>query len=301
MKNIAITVLLLVVILVLAVTFISFQVRETEVVLVTTFGKPTKQITEPGFRLKWPPPIQNIQRFDSRLRVDQADLTETTTKGNIPIIIDTYIVWKIAEPLKFYNTLGTVKEAQNKLISRLNDTQNSVVGQYAFSDFVNSDPNKIKIAQVQQDMLEKIRQPVLESYGIEIRDIGIKQLKISEDTTKKVFDRMIAERNRRTQDIITAGQAEADKIVQDAEAKNKELTAVVEGRAQEIRAEGDSEAAKFYRMLEGNPQLAIFLRDLEAFKSIFDNKTTFVISADQQPFTLLKEIPKIEGVKGTDK
>jgi len=291
MKNIAITLLLLAVIMVLAVTFISFQVRETEVVLVTTFGKPTKQIIEPGFKLKWPPPIQNIHRFDSRLRVYETDLAETTTKGNKPLIINTFIVWRIAEPLQFHNSLGTVIEAENKLRSRLNDTQNSVVGQYAFSDFVNSDPNKIKIAQIQQDMLDKIQKPVLDSYGIEIKEVGIKQLKISEDTTKKVFERMIAERNRRSRDIITSGRAEADKIVQDAEGKYKELMAVVEGRAQEIRAEGDAKAAEFYKMLEADPKLAMLLRNLEAYKIIFDKKTTFVISADEFPFMLLKEMP----------
>ena len=295
MKNIAITTLLLLVLAILTLTLISFQVRQTEAVLVTTFGKPAdKPVVKPGFHFKWPPPIQNIYRYDSRLRIYEADLLETATHENKPLIINTYVVWRIADPLQFHKSLGTVIAAEEKLRSRLNNMQNSVVGQYAFSDFVNSDPNKIKIDDIQREMLTSIQKPVMDSFGIEIKDLGIKQLKINEESTKKVFEQMIAERERRTTNIVSEGQALADKIIQDAQSKEKELSAFVEGRAQEIRGQGDTEAAKYYKMLEQNTGLAMFLRNLEAYEIIFDKKTTFVISADLEPFTLLKQAPKIE-------
>lgn len=277
----------------LGLYLISFQVRETEYALVTTFGKPTRQITEPGCYFKWPDPIQRRIKFDARLRLLEADFGETTTKAAVPIIVNSYLVWSIAEPLVFFNAVGTVKEAENKLLSQIGDTQNKVIGQHYFSEFVNSDPSKIKFDQIQQEMLADIKPAVRKNYGIEIKSLGIKQLKVSEDVSKDVFERMRAERNRRTEAIIAQGSAEAAKIKTDADSKKTELLAAAEARAKMIRGQGDAEAAKYYKMLESDPELAMFLRDIEALKKIMEKRSTVVLSADSEPFKLLKEMPDI--------
>ena len=297
MKNIAITIFTLLVVAVMMLYFISFQVREVESALVTTFGKPTRSITEPGWRFKWPAPIERVYKFDSRMRVFEADLGETTTKGAVPIIVNTYIVWRIAEPLAFFNAVGTIKEAENKLLSQLSDTQNKIIGRHYFAEFVNSDPEKIKIEDIQDEMLTDIKEPVMANYGIEIKTLGIKQLKVSEDVSKNVFERMRAERNRRTKATIAEGIAEAIKIKTDADSKKTELLAAAEARAKAIRAEGDSEAAKYYKLLEEDPEFAIFLRKIEALKKYLKNRSTVVFSADTEPFELLKKIPDIKPKK----
>jgi membrane protease subunit HflC len=297
MKSIAITVFVLLIVTVLGLCFVSFQVREIESALVTTFGKPTREITEPGWYFKWPPPIQWVYKFDSRTRILEADLGETTTKGAMPIIVNTYVVWKIAEPLKFFNAVGTVKEAGSKLRSQLSDTQNKVIGQHDFSEFVNSDPSKIKFEQIQAEMLTDLQQAVREDYGIEIKALGIKQLKVSEDVSEDVFARMRAERNRKTEATIAQGNAEATKIKTDADSKKTELLAAAEARATVIRGQGDAEAAKYYKMLEADPDLAMFLRDIEALKKILQKRSTVVLSADTEPFKLLKQMPVLEPKK----
>ena len=297
MKNIAVTIFIVLVVVVLGLYLVSFQVRETESALVMTFGKPTRAITKPGWYFKWPPPIQWKYKFDSRMRVFEADLGETTTKGAVPIIVNTYIVWKIAEPLKFFNAVGTVVEAENKLRSRLNDTQNKVIGRYSFGEFVNSDPSKIKFDQIQKEMETELRQAVRKDYGIEIKTLGIKQLKVSEDVSRNVFDRMIAERKRRTDATISEGEAEADRIRTDANYKRDVLLVAAEARAKAIRGQGDAEAAKYYKMLEADPELAMLLRSLDAFKRIADANATFVIPADSEPFKWLKGIPDIKPKK----
>ena len=294
MKNIAITIFILLVVVVLGLYLVSFQVRETESALVMTFGKPTREITEPGWYFKWLPPIQWVYKFDSRMRVFEAELGETTTKGAVPIIVNTYVVWKITEPLKFFNAVGTVAEAESKLRSRINDTQNKVIGQYAFGEFVNSDPSKTKFDQIQKEMETDLKQTVREDYGIEIKTLGIKQLKISADISKEVFDRMRAERTRRTDATIAQGEAEARRIKTDADSKSTELLAAAEARAKAIQGRGDAEAAKYYKMLDADPELAMFLRDIEALRKILEKRSTVVFSANTEPFKLLKEIPDIK-------
>ncbi|MBN1392606.1 MAG: protease modulator HflC [Sedimentisphaerales bacterium] len=294
MKNIAVTIFIILIVAVMLLYFISFQVREIESALITTFGKPTRQITEPGWHFKWPAPIERVYKFDSRMRVFEADLGETTTKGAAPIIVNTYIVWKIAEPLVFFNAVGTIKEAENKLLSQLSDTQNKVIGGHDFADFVNSNPAKIKFEEIQNEMLADLQQPIRTDYGIEIKTLGIKQLKISEDVSKDVFERMRAERNRKTEATIAEGNAEAARIKTDADSKKTELLAAAEARAKTIRAEGDAEAAKYYKLLEEDPEFAMFLRDIDALKKYLENRSTVVFSADTQPFKLLKEMPDIK-------
>jgi membrane protease subunit HflC len=297
MKNIAITIFILLVVAIMVLYFVSFQVREIESALVTTFGRPTRPITEPGWYFKWPAPIERVYKFDSRMRVFEADLGETTTKGAVPIIVNTYVVWKIAEPLVFFNAVGTVKEAENKLLGQLSDTQNKVIGRHYFSEFVNSDPSKIKFEDIQNEMLADLKQPVRADYGIEIKTLGTKQLKISEDVSKDVFERMRAERNRKTEATIAEGNAEATRIKTDADSKKTELLAAAEARAKAIRAEGDAEAAKYYKLLEEDPDFAIFLRNIEALKKYLEKRSTIVFGADTEPFKLLKEIPDIKPKK----
>ena len=231
------------------------------------------------------------------MRLFEADLGETTTKGAVPIIVNTYIVWKIAEPLQFFNAVGTIREAESKLLSQINDTQNSVIGNHAFSEFVNSDPSKIRVEEIEAEMLAGLKQSIKADYGIEIKTLGIKQLKVSEDVSKDVFERMRAERNRRTEATIAQGNAEATKIKTDADSKKTELLAAAEARAKAIQGQGDAEAAKYYKMLEADPELAMFLRDIEALKKILEERSTIVLSADTEPFKLLREMPVLRPKK----
>ena len=80
----------------------------------------------------------------------------------------------------------------------------------------------------------------------------------------------------------------------DADSMQTELLAAADARAKAIRAQGDAEAAGYYKMLEEDPQLAMFLRDIEALKKILENRSTLVIGADSEPFRMLKEMPKLD-------
>ncbi|MGA2173190.1 MAG: protease modulator HflC [Sedimentisphaerales bacterium] len=294
MKNLSVPVFLLLLLVALVLMSASFQVKETESALVTTFGKPTRQITTPGLYFKWPPPVEWVQKFDSRLRVLEAELGETTTKGAVPVIVNTFVVWRIAEPLAFFNAVGSVPEAETKLLSQISDTQNKVIGRHFFSEFVNSDPAKIKFEDIEAEMLSELQAAVKGVYGIEIRTVGIKQLKVSEDVSKDVFERMRKERQRRTEATIAEGAASAKKIKTDADSMQAELLAAADARAKAIRAQGDAEAAQYYKMLEQDPKLAMFLRDVEALKKMLEKRSTLVIGADAEPFRILKEMPKLD-------
>jgi membrane protease subunit HflC len=296
MKNIAIAIFIAFIVITLSLYLVSFQVRDTESCLVTTFGKPTRPLVDPGVHFKWPFPIQQVHKFDSRMRVFAPQVEEAPTAGGEPIIVNTYVVWKIAQPLEFFNAVKTVRKAEDELLrSRIRNTQNSVIGRHYFSEFVNSDPERVKFKEIEAEMLADLRQAVADAnYGIEIKALGIKQLKVSEEVSKEVFERMKAERIRRAEAIISDGTVEANKIRTDVDRKSRELIAAAEARAKIIRGRGDAEAASYYAMLEDNPELAKLLRNLESLETILKDRTTFIVPTDKEPFDLLQGIPEVK-------
>ncbi len=301
MKNFAIPILIAVIFAIMLLYLVSFQVRQTESVYITRFDKPVREITTPGLGWKWPAPIEKVNRFDSRLRVLEAEPGETTTRGNVPIIVHTYIAWRVKEPLKFLTAFpGGTDDAVDKLRSQINDTQNRVIGQHAFGEFINSDPNRIRFDDIQKEMLADIQKPVLENYGIEVRTLGIKQLKISEDVTKKVFDRMKEDRKRLTEATVAQGTAEATRITSDADGKRSTLLAAAEGRAKQIQGQGDAEAARYYEMLNADPQLAMILRDFEALRNTLRDNTTIILPPDVAPFKYLHSMPSVTPSKAEE-
>jgi membrane protease subunit HflC len=264
-------------------------------VIVTRFGEPVRPETEPGLKKKFPKPIEVVHRFDSRSRLfDDIPEEETTTAGGEPIIVKSYAVWAIADPGKFLTSVEDVKSAENSLGTLLRNAQNSVIGKHYFSEFVNTDPGKIQFEQIENEIAAEISEKALQEYGIAIKTVGIKQLNVPKDVTTKVFDRMKADRTRKKESILAEGRAEAERIKSDAEAKQKELLAVAATQAQAIRAEGDAQAAKYYAMLKEDPELAMFLRNLEALKKILAEKTTIVLGVETEPIDLLQGIPDIE-------
>jgi membrane protease subunit HflC len=294
MKNVSVVIFIGLIAAILVLFLVTFQVRETENAVVTTFGNPTRSIEEPGFYWKWPSPIQTVNKFDSRVNLFQRVMAETTTRGGETIIVTTYVTWRIEQPQKFLENVSDKEQAQDKLNSLLGDTQSSVIGQYYFSQFVNSDPSKIMLSKIEEEIAQHITAIALKQYGIGIEAVGIKQIGVPEAITPVVFDRMRADRARKAESIMAQGKAEAARIRKDAESKGTELLAVVEAEAKAIRGKGDAEAAKYYKMLEADPELAMFLRDVEALKVILKDKSTIILGADSDPIKLLKGMPELQ-------
>ncbi|MCF7955973.1 MAG: protease modulator HflC [Phycisphaerae bacterium] len=293
MKNVSILVFLVLIVLVLILCSVSFQVRETESALITRFGEVSRTMTEPGFYWKWPKPIESVIKFDSRSRLLEGRETETTTRGADNILVTSYLVWKIAKPQKYLESVKNEAEAIRQLRDRLENVQNVEIGQHYFSEFVNSDKEKIQLLSIEKNMHKSIKEQALGNYGIDVDVVGIRQIGISESVTAKVFERMKSERTRKTESITEEGSSAAKQIKAEADSKAAQLMAVVDGYAKSIKGQGDAEAAKFYKMLEQEPEFAIYLQKIETIKEIYGDKTTVIFGSDMDLINLLKGVPDI--------
>ena len=273
------------------VAIFTFQIDETETAIVTTLGTPSEKPSEPGLHLRWPYPIQEIYRFDRRFRCFSGTIAkdgqETSTRDNQNIIFSMFVNYRIADAKKFYSSLVTIRGGETKLNDWMRSISLEVIGGYTFNQLVNVDSQKMRLVQIQDEVLKKLQKQAASS-GIEIRSVGINSLNIPETISKSVFDRMIQERKVEAEKFIAEGKSEAQRIRTEINRKRDDILAKATAQAKEIRAQGDAEAAKFYAAYKKSPELAAFLRKLDSLRTIMKTKTTLILDTNSAPFDIFK-------------
>jgi membrane protease subunit HflC len=282
--NLAVGLLLL---LLFVVILFTFQVRETEVVMVSTLGRPSASAYNPGLHLKWPWPIQIVQRFDKRVRVHQTKYDQIADREGKPMMMMLYAGWRIADPAVFSRKFDDVQAAERSLGEMISSERNAVVGENLFSDFVSTDASKAKFEQVEARMRERADRKARETYGVEVAFLGIQRLGLPESSTQVIFDRMKAERKGVVDKLQAEGESEAKRIRTAADTESAKALATAEARVIELRGAAEAEAAKSYRILERNPELAIFLQKLNVLESSLKERSTLILDERTSPFDLL--------------
>jgi len=268
----------------------TFQVRQTEVVVLTTFAKPSAEpITEPGLYFKWPAPIQRVYSFDKRIHNFEDEFEQMLTRDGHNLLASIYVGWTIQKPREFFNSFpaGTAAAAEPQIKSLVRSTKQAIIGQHSFSDFVSNDPKQVKFAKIEQDMLASIKQAALEKYGVNIEFVGIKRLGLPEFVTQKVFDRMTAERQREVDRLKAEGEREAIGIRSAADRDRAEILAKAQAEAITIKGDAEKQATKHFDTFKQNPDLAVFLMQLRALESTLSKGATLVVDPRTSPYHLL--------------
>lgn len=271
----------------LAVLF-AFQVRSTEVAVVTTFGKYSTSHTEPGLKFRLPWPIQNIYRFDNRLQNFERKFEQTTTRDAKNILVSLFVGWRISDPKIFLERFnGDSLKAEQQLEGLVRNAKNAVIGRYNFSDFISPDPKQVKFEQFEAEVLKEIQGAAKDTYGLQVEVVGIKQLGLPEAITGKVFERMRSERERLVKQFTGEGEAKAIEIRSDADRRRDELLAKAEADALRIIGEAEAQASKDYAVFEQKPELAVFLLQIKALKESLKDRATVILDQRTTPFNLL--------------
>ncbi len=269
----------------------TFQVRKSEVAVVTTFGKPTGDITEPGAYLKWPWPIQKVYKFDQRVQNFEDKLTEGLTQDSFNLLTSVYVGWKITEPKAFFPKFasGSIPEAEKVLEGLLRSAKSAVIGKHPLSDLVSASGQGTKFAAIEDEILAAIQSQVrANNYGLEIEFLGIKKLGLPESVTADVFEEMKKEREVLFSKLQSQGDAEAAKIRSNAERQAAEMLANAEGQATQIRGRGEAEAAKSLAVFQQNPELANFIFRLNALEGSLKERSILIFDQHTPPFDLFR-------------
>ena len=207
------------------------------------------------------------------------------------ILVGIYVNFRIRDAKTFFVTLENLTKAENQLNSWMRGAKNAAFGRYRFNQIINTDPAQMKLGEIQQAIRDELAKQA-EPYGIEIVGVGVNTINVPKTISEKVFDRMIAERKRIADKYIAEGNSEARKIRIKADSERTIKLAEAEAKAKEIRAQGDAEAAQYYAEFRQDPELAAFLRKLDALRSVMKGRTTLVVDTSTPPFDLLKPAAK---------
>jgi membrane protease subunit HflC len=254
----------------------TFQVDQTQQALLLRFGEPVPErglVTSPGLHLKLPL-IESVVFIDKRILDLESPKQEILASDNQRLEVDAFVRYRVIDPLKFYQSVGSVARADNQLASVLNSATRRVL----------SDATQTQIVREERGALtNKIRDQVnaeAEKFGVAIVDARIRRVDLPRQISEKVFDRMRTERAREAAEYRALGQQEAQQIR--ASAQRDATVIVAEAQQQADTMRGDGEATRnriFADAFERDQDFFAFYRSMQAYETALKAKgARFVIS-----------------------
>ena len=266
----------------------TFQVRQTEVAVVTTFGRYSHSVTNAGFQWRLPWPVQKVYWFDNRLQTFESKIDQPITRDQISLLISVYVGWRITDPKLFLESFnGDITKAEQTLEPIARNAKNGVIGLHSFGDLISTNQADLKFDQIEKEMLDAMQAGTRSNYGLAIESLGIKQINLPDSITATVFERMKAERQQLVALHLSLGERDAKIIKAKADAEANDITARANAEKEKIIGQAEQKAAEYYAQFEKNPELAKFLFDLKAVEQSLKERTSLILGPQTPPFSLL--------------
>jgi len=264
--------------------FISYNtlyvVQQTQQAIVLQFGEPKRTVQTPG--LNWKIPfIQNVIFYENRvLSMVSQGSEQVILSDQKRLEVDTYARYSIVDPLKFYQTVRTIRIAQERLEAMVDSSTRRVLGNHSLVDI---------LSEKRSDIISTIRNEVnasSEALGISILDVRIRRADYPDATSQNIFNRMKSEREREAKEFRATGEEEAQKIRATANKERTVLIAEARRSAEIIRGSGDSKSIAIYAEAFGvDEDFYSFYRSMQAYrKSFSENTTSMLLSPDSEFF-----------------
>ena len=283
-----------------------FTVDRTEYVYLTQFGRPVGSFDgadneQAGLHIKWPWPIQSVQRLDNRLQyfdLPGAELLTRDPKRNTidrTLTLDAYVCWRIADPDSFIRSVGTPAGAQAILGQRITSELGAAIGQKELDDLINHE-SPDKVSETRYWLREQLLGGVADAesqYGIRVVDIRLRRSNHPPAVREAIFERIRSERRKKAADY----ESEGERLKKDIESEGARRVAVMkaesEARAIQLRGEADAEADRIRSAAQSkDPEFYTFLKRLEEYQRILgDNKSTLLLSTHREMFDTLFNPP----------
>ena len=270
-----------------------YTVRENEYACTVRFSKIINTTSDAGLHFKVPF-IDSVKVFPKATMLYDISPSEVTTLDKQNMTVDSYVMWKINDPLKFYRTLGTVSVAEQRLDAITYNAFKNLMSTLAQSDIINEED-----ASARNDIYSNITANVAEateSYGISVVDVKIKRFDLPVSNENAVYSRMISERNQMAKKFTADGEYEAALIVNDVDKQVKIIVSNAEAQAALLEAEGE---ATYMQMLndayntDDKKDFYEFTLALDALKaSLKDGETTIILSSDSPLAKILLGSPE---------
>jgi len=291
----------------------SYVVEETDQVILTQFGKPVGEpVTEAGLHFKIPF-IQEVNRIEKRFLPWDGPSNEMSTKDKTYLIIDTFARWRINDPMQYFLRLRDERSALSRLDDILGSETRNAVAKHELIEIVRT--TKERVAKTDQALVkgieqlgtlypikvgrEKVEQQIFEKaaeklsgFGIELLDVRFKRINYNETVRRRIYERMVSERQQIASRFRSEGAGEAAKIMGKKERDLQEIESESYKSVQKIYGQADAKASAIYaEAYDQNPQSVefyAFLKTLETYREVLGKDMSLILTTDSPLFRLLK-------------
>jgi membrane protease subunit HflC len=269
--------------------FSLFTVAENELVILTRFGRPARIIKDAGLQMKLPGFLENINRFNKRSDLFETQPTQLLLGDKKPIIISCYVLWKIYDPLLFFQAMGQAANAVLKLGDIVNSKLSIVLADYTIDNIINTDADNVLLDKIEEQITQTANQNSIQKYGIKIQRTGVQRLAYPSVVINSVYERMRSERIKEADKIKAEGYEAAEKISIEAAKQAQEIKAKAQKQALILKGEGDKQAMEIYtKAYREGGEFFNFLQSLETYSAILGKDTTLILSTDSELFKYLQ-------------
>ncbi len=268
-----------------------------EAVVVSEFGAPVRVLTEPGLAWKLPAPLQGTTAVDLRLRTSSTGLQDVGTRDGLRILVQAYVAWQVpAEPDRIRQFLRAVRndpdEAARQVRSFVGSALQVTASSFDFAELVDTDPARLRLADFERRLQAQVEAQVLQTYGIQVRQVGIETLSLPDASLTATVARMRSERETVAAERTAEGLRAAAEVRSNAERDGRITVAQARTEAAEIEAQARREAAEIQtRAYLSDPSLYSLLRSLDMLVQTVGPGTRLVLRTDSAPFSVLVEPP----------
>jgi len=256
-----------------------YVIEEGEQAVIVQLGRVVRVVTNAGLYFKTPF-IDEVVRYPKRIMSWDGEQTGIPTREKQYIWVDVTARWRVSDPQKFYESIGSLSSAFSKLAEVIDSEVKTVTAENYFRESVRNsniimdrtssvddlglgdeiDPSIIQSSirsdenfepvekgrrRIAEEILQRSRRMVPE-YGIELIDVVTRQIRYSDDLTQSVYARMIKERNQIAQAIRSEGEGKKAELLGKMASEQMDIRSGAYNSAETIRGEADAEAARIY-------------------------------------------------------
>ena len=280
MKKTIISVLI-VLVLVIVLASSLYSVREDQYACVVRWSKIIQTTEEAGLHVKVPF-LDSVKYFSRAAMLYDIPPSEVLTSDKQNMTVDCYVIWRIEDPKKFYQTLGSTGVAEQRLDAITYNELKNVMGTLAQADIINMDDGAER-NEIYAGIATSVDE-LAQTYGIGVEDVKIKRFDLPESNLNAVYSRMISERNQMAEKYTADGNYEASIIRNDVDKQVNIIISNAEAEAAQLVAEGEAE---YMRMLaeaydsEDKKDFYEFTLALDALaQSMSGEEKTVILDAD---------------------
>jgi membrane protease subunit HflC len=254
-----------------------YVVPEAHEALVVRFGRPMEVQKEPGLWMKLPF-VDRVTLYDMRLLVLAPPTVPVTLGDQKRILVDTYTQFRIADPLRFDQSVRTIDQARSQLMQIVGSSLRRVLGQVAMPALLSTQRDAI-IGTIREYVADAAR-----PLGIEVVDVRIRSADLPPETSQAIYDRMTSERQREAKELRAQGFEWAQEIEAKADREKSDILAGAQLKGRIIRNQGDAEVSRLFADAFGrDPNFYAFYRAMQSYRhALAESAPTVVLSPQSE-------------------